>query len=160
MDEIKKFVVKDYMRPAPAVILCSVSLKEAVQAMTREKTNGLVVVDAKNRVSGILSSWDVIRYVVPNYLEEDKHLASFASNDLFAKRIQEVASHPVSKFMTQRVHTVLPTDSLMEAATLLSEHNIRQLPVVDANGVLVGYINRTDIKKAIYEVLGSEVEEV
>lgn len=135
------------------------TMREAVAKMIDTKTNGLVVVNNEQQVIGILSSWDVISYIVPDYLEQDKHLASFEAESLFATRVQELADHQVEQFMTKHVHTVKPTHSLMEAATLLAEHRIRQLPVVDDNGILTGYISRTNIKHGIGGVLGLAIPE-
>lgn len=150
---MKKYLVKDYMKHKVVSLSPDQSVKEAIAAMMEHKTNGLVVVDKNQKVVGILSSWDIIAYLVPDYLEEDKHLASFESGDVFEERIKAVAKDPVSTFMSKHVHTINPTDSLMEASTLLSEFHIRQLPVVDDAGVLIGYLNRTDIKRAIGEIL-------
>lgn len=150
---MKKYLVKDYMKHKVVSLSPKQSVKEAIRAMIEHKTNGLVVVDEDKKVAGILSSWDIIAYLVPDYLEMDKHLASFESGDVFEKRIKEVEDDPVSKFMSKHVHTIKPTHSLMEASTLLSEFHIRQLPVVDESGTLIGYLNRTDIKRAIGDVL-------
>lgn len=150
----KKYLVSDYMQTDVHTILANSSLKEAVKIMLNEHTNGLVVVDQERRVVGMLSSWDVIQYIVPDYLEEDKHLASFESGDVFAQRIEQLAEEPIENFMTKQVHATKQSHTLMEAATLLSEFKIRQLPVVDDEGKLVGYLNRTDMKKAIGQVLG------
>ena len=122
--------------------------------MIKNKTNGLVVIDESSKVAGILSSWDIIQHIVPDYLEEDMHLASFESGDVLIKRTLGAADDPITKFMTSNVHVVKPHETLMEAAAILSEFKIRQLPVVDDNGVLVGYLNRTDIKEAIGDILG------
>lgn len=130
------------------------TLREAVEMMLKEKTNGLVVTNGDNKVIGILSSWDIIKQVVPDYLEDEGHLGSFEAQEVFARRVLDVADDPVDLFMTKNVHTVKPTDTLMEAAALLAEHGIRQLPVVDDTGMLLGYINRTNIKEAIGDVLG------
>ncbi|MFA6023781.1 MAG: CBS domain-containing protein [Candidatus Gracilibacteria bacterium] len=150
---MKKFLVKDYMKSKVVSLKPEQTVKEALKTMIQHKTNGLVVVDKKNKVVGILSSWDIIAYLVPDYLEADKHLASFESGDVFAERVQEIKADPVKKFMSKHVHTIRTEHSLMEAATLLSEFQIRQLPVVDDKGYLIGYLNRTDIKKAMGEVL-------
>lgn len=150
---MKKYLVKDYMKNKVVSLHPEQTVKEAIKTMLEHKTNGLVIVDQHNKVIGILSSWDIIAYLVPDYLEEDKHLAAFESGDVFAERIKEVKDDPVSKFMSHHVHSIKPEHSLMEAATLLSEFQIRQLPVVDEDGYLIGYLNRTDIKRAIGEVL-------
>lgn len=149
-----KRTVADYMRKPLATVSKNATLKEAVKKMIAANTNGLVVVNGDQKVIGILSSWDVIQHIVPDYLEEDKHLAPFESADLFERRIREVADDPITKFMTLKVVKVKKDDCLMEAAILLSEFRIRQLPVVDGEGRLVGYINRTDIKNAIGQILG------
>lgn len=142
------------MRSEVVTLPPTATMREAVETMLRTKTNGTVVVDNSHKVVGILSSWDFIQYIVPDYLEEDKHLAAFESGDVFVERVKELQNDPISKFMSSKVHTCKADHSLMEAATLLSEFRIRQLPVVDDKGILVGYINRTDIKKAIADVLG------
>lgn len=150
----KKYIVVDYMQKDVHTIPEHSSLKDAVRVMLKEHTNGLVVVDSNHHVVGMLSSWDIIQYIVPDYLEKDKHLASFESGDFFAQRIEQLANDPIEKFSTKQVHATKMSHTLMEAATLLSEFNIRQLPVTDDTGKLVGYLNRTDMKKAIGEVLG------
>ena len=151
----KQYLVSDYMNPKVTTINIGATFRDAVEQMVFLSTNGLVVIDDEQKVVGILSSWDLIEHVVPDYLEEDKHLAAFESGDVFAKRIKEVADHPITDFMTAKVHTIHPDENLMQASTLLSEFKIRQLPVVDDKGVLVGYLNRTDIKRAFGEVLAA-----
>lgn len=145
--------VEDYMRSSVVTLPLSATMSEAITVMIRERTNGLVVIDKKGCVAGILSSWDIIQHVVPDYLEEDKHLASFEASDLFVSRARELADDSITKFMTKNVHTIKPGHSLMEAAALLSTFHIRQLPVVDNEGKLIGYLNRTDVKLAVGKAL-------
>ncbi len=153
----KKYLVSDYMRSPVITIRPESTFREAIELMLKEKTNGLVVTDDAQTLVGILSSWDIIEYIVPDYLEEDKHLAAFEDGAVFVKRIRELENEPVSKFMTDSVHAVKSTSTIMEAAATLSEHGIRQLPVTDEDNRVIGYLNRTDIKKIIGEVLGIEV---
>lgn len=150
----RKYIISEFMNANVITILKNATLKQAVEAMIKNKTNGLVVIDESNKVAGILSSWDIIQHIVPDYLEEDMHLASFESGDVLIKRTLEAVDDPITKFMTSNVHVVKPHETLMEAAAILSEFKIRQLPVVDDSGVLVGYLNRTDIKEAIGDILG------
>lgn len=146
--------VSDIMREVPATIAPDASLRDAVRAMIEKKTNGLIVVQDDRSIAGIISSWDIIELIVPDYLEDDKHLAAFEAGDTFADRIKELAETKVEDFMTKEVRSVNPDDSVMQAATILSEAKIRQLPVVDSDGKLVAYLNRTDMKLAIAKVLG------
>lgn len=141
------------MRVPAVTARLTTTFKEAVQIMTKENINSLVIVDKNNKVIGILSSWDIVEYIVPDYLEEDKHLASFEAADMFKIRTMQVANDPIGKFMRKRVHVIKSENSLMETATVLSEFHVRQLPVVDDTGSPVGYINCSDIKKAIGNIL-------
>lgn len=150
----KRYVVKDYMHKPVFSISKAATLKDAVDAMLQKRTNGLVVVDEKNRLVGILSSWDIISYIVPDYLEKDEHLAPFEGESVFKDRTLELADTPITQFMTRHVHTTKASHSLTEAASLLAQFRIRQLPVVDDDNTLIGYINRTDLKRAIGDILG------
>lgn len=153
MKSEKQYLVSEYMREKVVTLTKDSTLRDAVKVMMDNHTNGVVVVDEDYKVAGILSGWDIIEHIVPDYLEEDKHLAAFEPGAVFVERVHEVADSPIVDFMSEKVHTVRAEQSLMTAATLLSEFKIRQLPVVDEDGKLVGYINRTDIKKAIGDVL-------
>lgn len=149
----KQWLVSDIMRTTVVSVNQTATMKEAIELMIRERTNGVVVVDDAHHVVGILSSWDIIQHVVPDYLEEDKHLASFAAGGMFVDRVHNLADDTVDKFMTKSVHTIRKDHTIMQAAALLSTFHIRQLPVVDEEGTLIGYINRTDVKLAVGKAL-------
>lgn len=154
MKQETHYTVADYMREDVIDIKKEALLREAVALMLKKKTNALVVTDEQRHVVGIITSWGIIEAIVPDYLESDKHLAAFEADHMFEKRVNDLADHPVSEFMSTKVHVINPDDSLMHTATQISQFHIRQLPVVDKDGVLVGYINHTDIKHAIGDVLG------
>jgi predicted transcriptional regulator len=75
-------------------------------------------------------------------------------DELLIKQVETISNHPITKFMTAKIHTVYPSASIMEAASILSEFHIRQLPVVNTKKELIGYINRTNIKRAFCDILG------
>lgn len=146
-------LVERYMQTRVNTVHHDATVREVVRLMIDRKTNGLVVVDDQHRVVGILSSWDIVKHITPDYLEEDIRLASFAAEAQFKDRIATIAHDPIEKFMTKRVHCIKKDRPLIEAAALLTEFHIRQLPVVDDEQVLIGYLNRTDIKLAAGDVL-------
>src|SRR3954452_10095283 len=51
------------------------------------------------------------------------------------------------EFMTSRVATVRPDNSISDAGRLLLERDVTALPVVDADGRLVGIVSRSDLVK-------------
>ncbi len=152
----KHMTVADYMVSDPVTIKPDASIKEAVDHLIEKETNRLIVVNDSQQIVGMLSSWDIARYIIPDYLENDRRLATFASEGLFTKRVHEVADDPVEKAMSTDVHTIKKDHTLIEAAILLTEKSVRLLPVVDENDKLIGYINRTHIKNAIGDILHSD----
>ncbi|MFN6339537.1 MAG: CBS domain-containing protein [Cyanobacteriota bacterium] len=56
-----------------------------------------------------------------------------------------VVERPVAEVMTSPVFSVRPDTPLQDAVTLLSTHHISGLPVVDANGALVGELSERDL---------------
>jgi len=54
----------------------------------------------------------------------------------------------IRDWMTKDVITVDPEASMMRAAKLMKEKNIRRLPVVDDRGKLVGILSDRDVKEA------------
>ncbi|MEP5567817.1 MAG: CBS domain-containing protein [Halioglobus sp.] len=54
----------------------------------------------------------------------------------------------VAEIMTAQPHTLSPDDSLAQARTMMSEHHIRHIPVVNSDGVLVGVVSQRDVLAA------------
>ncbi len=57
-------------------------------------------------------------------------------------------------WMTAKVHTVKPLDSVAHARALIEEHRINQLPVVK-DGMLVGIVTDRDLRNAVDAVAAS-----
>ena len=54
----------------------------------------------------------------------------------------------VDEIMTRDPHTLGPDDTLRDAALLMREHNIRHIPIVDAEGGVVGLVSHRDVLAA------------
>ncbi len=152
MSEIKKYSVSEYMKKEVVTISPSATIKDALKILIQKNTNGCVVVDKNNQAVGILSSWDIIQYIVPHF--ETDRLASSDVDQFLTQHVKELSNHLITNCITTKIQTVYPQTSIMEAAALLSEFRIRQLPVVNTKKELIGYINRTNIKRAFGDILG------
>ena len=54
----------------------------------------------------------------------------------------------VRYWMSTPVISIGPKDSMQDAISLMKEKRIRQLPVLDAKGKLVGIVSDRDLKRA------------
>lgn len=64
----------------------------------------------------------------------------------------------VSKSMTRKVITVDSDAGLYEAKEKMTTNGIRHLPVVDAEGILIGIVTDRDIRSAMPSVLLSDID--
>ena len=107
----------------PVVIKRGSSVHDALDLMSEYKIGGIPVVDDDRKLVGIVTNRD-LRF------ERDVN-----------KRIDEVMT-------SENIVTTHQGTTLEDAAQILQEHKIEKLPVVDAQGKLVGLITYKDITKA------------
>lgn len=92
-----------------------------------DKVTGLAVVDDENVVVGVISIKDINRL----------------------KKQNVSLSEPCEKHMSKPPIVVREKAKIGEAAALMLSKNIHRLPVVDAEGKLIGIVSRTDIFKPL-----------
>lgn len=90
---------------------------------------GCLIVTKDGHLDGIVTERDIIHRVISN--EKDPR----------ATKIEEI--------MTRDIKSILPTAEVKEAAEIMSENNIKKLPVVSDSGDVVGVITDTDIANMI-----------
>ncbi len=148
--------IKKIMREVKTISV-NATFFETLKKMIDEKTNSLVVVDDEGKVTGMINTGEMIREVVPDYLEEDDAIAAhFANKEMFAEDVKKAKDQPISKFMIKEPAVVNADDSLMEVAVIAISENQMRVPVVDRNKKPIGLITRTEVKQVIGDILGIE----
>ena len=116
----------------------SAYLKEAARTMGGAGVSGLPVVDESGTLVGIITEAD--------FLERE---ADRSQRRLLSAMIEErgpiVDAETVGEVMTRDPVVIFPEASVTEAARVMAHHHVKRLPVVDANGALVGIISRADV---------------
>jgi CBS domain-containing protein len=92
--------------------------------MTEGGFGSVPIVDQNRHLLGIVSEFDLLRA-----LKEEKHLASVKAGDL----------------MTPNPVTVSPETLTMDIIQLLEAKHLIRMPVVNAEGQLVGVVARRDV---------------
>lgn len=151
--------VKDYMFSRVCTAKPDMTIKEAVRLMVDKKTNSLIIVDDDNKPVGTLSSYSLIKEVVPVYLQSNPASSQFDIEGTFDKHADKVKDKKIGDVIKGDVHKLTEDDAMIEAAAYALKSSKRLLAVVDKDGVLVGAITRTCIKNALYKVFyGNENE--
>jgi len=123
-------------------------LAEVVEKLLDKDYTALPVVDAAGRVVGIISDTDLLER---GDMEVSLSLKKAVDPDLARALIARLrhVTKTVAQVMTPEPVTIGPHASLSEAAQLLSKKKLKRLPVVDADGRLLGVLGRLDILTAL-----------
>lgn len=142
-------MVTDVLTFAP-----SENVQEAMARLVERDIDAAPVVDGDGRVVGMLSTGDLIiqetRLHVPTVISLlGAYLELPSSARHFEHDLQRALGATVAEVMTNDPVTCRVDDNLEQVATLLHEHDVSRLPVLDDGGALVGIISRGDIVRAI-----------
>jgi len=115
---------------------------EAARLLASHRLPGLVVTDEQGRPHSVLGASQVVRFLVPRYVQDDPSLAAVV-DEPFADRVADkLAGTPVRKLLPERP-TELPAvdadDTLLEVAAVMARMRCPLVAVVD-RGNLVGVI--------------------
>lgn len=142
-------VVKNWLRP-------ELTLHEAVCAMRKAQregvsSNGMAVLEDGFKLVGVLSIKDIIRAVIPSYMEDN--LREFAWEGMLEEHVQKAREVKVSDIMSKNVLTISPNASLMRCADLMIDHYLQRLPVIDDSGRVLGMIHIHDLYIRIADLM-------
>lgn len=99
-------------------------LRTAIEEMSEKKLGIVCVVDAQNKLVGVLTDGDIRRML----LRDHKPIGAFYADD-------------VGEHITQNPKTANPDMLLVDAIALMETADIYDLPVVDALGKLTGLLH-------------------
>ena len=83
-------------------------------------------------------------------LEQSGTLTLSDGDDAAAGRLQSPA---IGEFMDRNARTIAPDQGLLDIAGIFLKTNYRRLPVLDAQGQLVGQVSRRDVLRATHQLL-------
>jgi CBS domain-containing protein len=134
------------------------SLHRASITLAVNGISGAPVVDEKERLIGMLSSMDVLRFIkrFKNEMQIDQPALLLAvpldediEDEDLERAYREISETKVGEIMTKDIYWVRPDDKLIDALDLMLDKGVRRLPVVEKERV-VGIISRKDMVWAIY----------
>lgn len=140
--------VKLWMHEEIITIRPECTIAEAENLMTLHKIRRLPVIDAEDRLLGILSKED-IHNALPSIID--------ANFDDSARALAHQVK--VEAFMTKNPITVDPMEPLEKVAATMRKNKVGGIPVV-AEEKLVGIITESDVFQAFIEILGGNEEGV
>jgi CBS domain-containing protein len=131
-----QLLVADGLAPLEYRVYPDTPLSEVVGLMVRQGVRSVPVVGEKLEFLGLITTSDAIRYLVPEHLRG-------------AKGEQEMGSLMAREVMARSVMCISEDQSLVEAANLIVNKGVSQVPVV-RGGELVGFLSAETALQLLY----------
>ncbi|SFA75138.1 CBS domain-containing protein [Lentibacillus halodurans] len=153
--------INDFMITDVISVQKNIKIKELLRTLVKYKIGGVPVVDENNRLRGMISDGDVIRYLQPNgrTIYDAFSMVFVNKQEDFKQKIESSIDHHSEKIMKKNVYTVNPDDHMEEALSIFSNYHFKKIPVVDHETKVVGVISRGDIIRFISTNLISKTDE-
>ncbi|MGD0076247.1 MAG: DUF190 domain-containing protein [Candidatus Binataceae bacterium] len=143
--------VADVMGREVAVVHPDSSITQVTEILLDKDFTAVPVVDEAGKVVGMISDSDLLTRGGMNVTISLKK----ATDPEFVRNLHDSLENPerkASEVMTREVVTVAPDMILGRAAKLMVDKGLKRMPVVDADGKLVGILGRLDILNSIAAV--------
>ena len=137
-------LISDWMTREVISVEPDVSMMKVSKIMKEKHIRRLPVIDAGKKLLGIVTDRDIKEASPSKATTLDIHELYYLLSEIKVKDI-----------MTKKPFTVLPEDTIERAALVMMEKRVGGLPVVDAQGKIVGIITESDIFKVLIGITGA-----
>ena len=149
-----KLPVRQVMESSIATVTLDTPVSTIIDELLQAPFRAMPVVDEQRHLQGIISTGDLInagvlpmrRGLVRTALELDNLTVEAMEVPLEQARQSKLTAQDI---MNRQIRTVGPQQSIREAAEIMLTTGLRRLPVVEANGTLLGMVSRADLLQVI-----------
>lgn len=145
----KTLTAEDLMLPCPVVHMDD-SLAGALDIFYREWREVLPVVDSENHLLGQISSLEIIKSFIPDYVFMMENLNFMTSFEVFENIFKSENKHTVKEYLHPVNMTLAPNTPLIQFTIRLVRREARVGFVVDEENRLMGVVG---INNIVYKVL-------
>jgi CBS-domain-containing membrane protein len=135
--------VKDIMTTHVVSVTKDASFRTMAAALRDHRVSAFPVLDDDGKVIGVVSEADMLAKAALD--SEPQGMPGMITGILRRREQEKARGTTAGDLMTSPPITISPDDTLERAARLMYTRKVKRLPVVDANGHLVGIIGRSDL---------------
>ncbi len=142
--------VKDCMKCNVVSISPSATIRQAAARMVKNRIGLLPVVDEQGGLVGVVGLRDLLKLELPDFVDlipDVDFVHDFGAVET-TRPSREELDQSVTTLMREAI-SVVEDCGLLRAYALMLQHDVHDLPVVAADGHLVGVASRVDIGTAI-----------
>lgn len=124
--------------------------KEVLGLLCKMEISGLPVIDTKGKLVGMFTEKDILRHVLPSYLEKVGRFIYEENPKSIRKKFLDLNKIKVSQIMRKDVITTTEDTTLCEVARIMLMEKARRIPVLDkATKLVIGMVSRGDVLRAL-----------
>lgn len=132
--------VKDVMTTHVVAVRMNAPYKEMASRLREHRVSAFPVLDADNRVVGVVSEADLLAKEALEYVS-----TGLMGGILHHREQAKAAAVTAADLMTKPPVTIGPLEPVSHAARLMYSRKVKRLPVVDEGGKLLGIVSRADV---------------
>ena len=144
-------LIEKLMSRPVRTIHADASLGEAAAVLLSKRISGLPVVDAGNKVIGIITEADFLTAIgVPCHLPTHNFWQTLSG--MFSQPLHlHEPNENVGALMVSEVVTVKPNQTLHDAVEAMKTHRVKRLVVVDEKRSPIGMLTRSDLVRLFFQ---------
>jgi CBS-domain-containing membrane protein len=152
---------KDIMTERVLTVAPDTPVAHVARLLREKHISGAPVVDQQGRVVGIVTEIDLIkrhaRVHMPIYLPFLDSPIFLEDPRRYQEDVRRVLGTNAEEIMTRKVRTASPDTNVEDLATMMVEERANPIPILDAEGALVGIVSHTDIVHLVEMAEESEI---
>jgi CBS domain-containing protein len=151
--------IRDVMATNVVTIDLATPFKEIARILVDRRISGAPVLVNSGRLAGMVTEGDLLR-------AQDRHVNTrrrWTGTRRFGTDRERYQRLTAEQLMTSPAVTIHPDATTSAAADVMNLHHVRRLPVVEADGTLLGMVNRRDLLNVFLvpdEEIGRQVTEL
>jgi CBS domain-containing protein len=137
--------VRDLMTPDVLAARPDQSLGDVARLMIEKDVRAIPVVDEGGALMGMVTHRELLRYLIPDYIQKTKSGEFRAvSKSQLQRGTSDPRALPVKDVMARTVLCLSEDQTLSDVANLMNNKDVDRFPVV-REGVVVGFLTRADL---------------
>lgn len=146
--------VRDIMVTDPTVVPASGTFYNLMEMLGKIRFHVIFVVDDKEKLVGVVTETDLLKVLMPKYLNSDDALFSIMSEDYFDKRCLECKDMDITEIMSKPIlaATASENDTIIKVAAAMLNRKIHAVPVL-RDGKVVGIVSRLVLLRHMTKVI-------
>ena len=140
---------EDIVEEFPVVTVDSNAL-DAARMLAEHRLPGIVVTDSDGHPYAVLPASQVVRFIVPSYVQDDPSLAGVINESWADKAAEKLANKSVRDVLPEHLHGIPSAkadDTIIEVAALMAQLKSPLIPVLK-DGRLHGVITASRLLAA------------